>query len=126
MSFKDKRKFKTVKRFAEHYKLTKEIGAGAFGSVKLGQHRQTQTPCAIKIIKKQSLLVHNVYEQLNKNEFEVLENTEHPNITRIYELMEDQRNYYIVMELVTGGDLLKNMLKQGGKISEAQVGNVIH
>ena len=48
---------------------------------------------------------------MNKNEFEVLEATEHPNITRIFELMEDSRNYYIVMEVVTGGNLLDKVSK---------------
>ena len=53
---------------------------------------------------------HQVYEQLNRNEFEVLEETQHPHITRIFELMEDDRNFYIVAELVTGGDLLKKIM----------------
>ena len=39
LSFKDKMKFKTVERFGSHYKVKKEIGTGAFGSVKLGSHR---------------------------------------------------------------------------------------
>lgn len=128
MSFKEKRKFKTVERFAQHYKMIKDIGSGAFGSVKLGQHRLTETPCAIKIIRKQSL-VNNIYVNLNKNEFEVLEATEHPNITRIFELLEDKRNYYIVMEIVAGGDLfshINKMAQEDLRLTEGQVGNVIH
>ena len=35
----------------------------------------------------------------------MLEETVHPHITRVFELMEDQRNYYIIMELVSGGNL---------------------
>ena len=69
------------------------------------------------MIRKASLN-NEVYQKLNKNEFEVLENTDHPNITRIYELMEDQRNYYIVMEVVTGGDLMKKIKKSGGSLPE--------
>ena len=41
-----------------------------------------------------------------KEELEVLEITEDPHITRIYQLLEDERNIYIVMELVSGGNLL--------------------
>ncbi len=44
---------------------------------------------------------------LNKDEFEVLESTHHPHITRVFELLEDEKNYYIVAELVTGGNLLQ-------------------
>jgi len=107
LNFKNKMKFKTVNRFHEHYQLMKELGAGAFGTVKIGKHRKTQMPCAIKIIKKESLKVHEIYEELNKNELEVLEVTQHPNITRIFELMEDKHYYYIVMEIITGGNLLQ-------------------
>ena len=63
-------------------------------------------PCAVKIIRKQKLREHQIYEELNKNEFEVLEETQHPHITRIFDLMEDARNYYIVAELMSGGHLM--------------------
>ena len=71
-------------------------------------------PCAIKIIKKESLRGQNgeednIMQELNKNELEVLELTQHPHITRVYELLEDSRNYYIVMEVVTGGSLLDRL-----------------
>lgn len=46
-----------------------------------------------------------MYQELNKNEFIVLEETVHPHITRVFELMEDNRSYYIVMELISGGNL---------------------
>lgn len=36
----------------------------------------------------------------------MLEDTNHPHITRVFQLMEDKRNIYIVMELVSGGNLL--------------------
>ena len=105
LSYKQKAAFKTVARFPEHYQVSREIGNGSFGSVKLGKHRKSGVPCAIKIVKKESLKVANVYQELNKNEFAVLEDTVHPHITRVFELMEDTRNYYIIMELVSGGNL---------------------
>ena len=62
LDFKEKMKFKTVDNFAAFYTVKSELGSGAFGAVKLGQHVKTKMPCAIKIIKKQSLQVHQVYE----------------------------------------------------------------
>jgi serine/threonine protein kinase len=38
-------------------------------------------------------------------EMEVLANINHPNIMRIYELLEDETNYYIVSEILVGGEL---------------------
>ena len=61
LTFKDKMSFKTVSRFHEHYSKRKEIGSGAFGTVHIGMHRKTNLPCAIKTIKKESLMVHEVY-----------------------------------------------------------------
>ena len=106
ISHKQFSSFHTVERFADHYSIKKEIGAGAFGSVKLGCHRQSGYPCAIKIIKKSSLMVADVYQELMKNELAVLEATNHPHITRIFELLEDRRNYYVIMELMSYGNLL--------------------
>ena len=44
--------------------------------------------------------------KLMENELTVLEKTDHPHITRVIEIMEDKRNYWIVMEIMEGVDLL--------------------
>ena len=105
LSFKTTQAFKNIENFSDQYDIVRPLGAGAFGEVCLGEHKKSNVPCAIKIIRKQSLQVAQVYEELNKNEFQVLEETNHPHITRVFELMEDQRHYYVVMELISGGNL---------------------
>jgi len=40
-----------------------------------------------------------------ENELEILEDISHPNIVRIFELLEDNNNYYIVSELMNHGEL---------------------
>ena len=57
LSFKTHASFKHVENFAEHYNVIRPLGAGAFGEVCLGEHKKSQVPCAIKIIRKQSLTV---------------------------------------------------------------------
>ena len=61
---------------------------------------------------------------MNRNELEVLEQTPHPNITRIFELLEDRKHYYIVMEVVMGGNLLEKIQKMK-TFNEVQAANVI-
>ena len=120
-------KFKKIDNFRDHYMLGRDLGSGAFGTVKIGQHRRSNMTCAVKIIKKQKLREHHIYEQLNKNEFEVLEETQHPHITRIFELLEDNRNYYIVAELMAGGHLMDKIMKQkNNNFSEQSAANIVH
>ena len=40
-----------------------------------------------------------------KSEFEILQKTAHPNIMRAIELLEDKDYFYIVTELLEGGEL---------------------
>jgi len=42
----------------------------------------------------------------------VLEEVQHPHITRIFELMEDSKNYYIVAELMSGGHLMEKIMAE--------------
>jgi len=46
-----------------------------------------------------------------KQELEVLANVNHPNIIRIYELLEDEVNFYIVSEIIKGGELFQHIRK---------------
>jgi serine/threonine protein kinase len=40
-----------------------------------------------------------------KNELTALEDLSHPHIVRIYELLEDGQNVYVISELISDGDL---------------------
>ena len=119
VSFKQQMKFKKIRRLDDHYETLEKLGAGSFGTVKVGKHKRSGMRCAIKTIRKSSLKS-DLAKQLNKNEFEILEETQHPHITRVFELMEDDKNFYVVQELMTGGDLYSKLHKDfKGKFSEA-------
>lgn len=59
------------------------------------------------------------------NELRILEKTCHQNIARIYELLHDSKNFYIVTELVKSGDMAKLMSsrakEQRGLLNERDV-----
>ena len=65
-----------------------------------------------------------VYKELMMDELKVLEDTDHPNIPKVYALFEDKKNYYIITELVSGGNMLDKMMKMQ-KISETITAKVI-
>lgn len=48
-----------------------------------------------------------------KNEIEVIKTADHPNIVRLYEVYEDDKYLHLVMDLLTGNDLLEVLLASG-------------
>lgn len=46
-----------------------------------------------------------------EQELDVLSKTDHPHIVRVIEMLEDDVNYYIVSEVVKGGELYDYIIK---------------
>jgi calcium/calmodulin-dependent protein kinase I len=65
---------------------------------------------AIKVISKKNVKGHEhmVYEEMN-----FLKRLNHPHIVRFYEWFESSRNFYIVTELATGGELFERICECG-------------
>lgn len=94
----------------ENYIFDRELGSGSFGEVYLAKHSKAGICVAIKSIKKKKLDEAPIYKELLRNELEILEKVEHPHITRVFELLEDDHNYYVVMEYLQGGNLLDKII----------------
>ena len=45
-----------------------------------------------------------------KQELDVLSKTDHPHIVKAYELLEDEANFYIISELIEGGELYEYII----------------
>nr|XP_027226254.1 calcium/calmodulin-dependent protein kinase type 1-like isoform X1 [Penaeus vannamei] len=65
---------------------------------------------AIKIIDKKAL---KGKEDSLENEIKVLRRLTHPNIVQLLETFEDKHKVYLVMELVTGGELFDRIVEKG-------------
>lgn len=63
--------------------------------------------------------------KLLKNELTILGEKSHPNIIRIVDLIEDDVNYYVVSELVKGGELFKRLTKLT-VFTESQAADICH
>lgn len=100
----------------ELYDLSINLGKGSFGTVERCAHLKTKQVRAIKTIPKKK-----IYDkQRMAQEVEVMRLLEHPNILKMYEVFEDSRSLYIIMEMCSGGQLLdKLLLKQTGFEEEA-------
>jgi serine/threonine protein kinase len=60
-------------------------------------------------MEKKKVREREVYITLLQNELAILANKSHPKIIRVIDLLEDKLNYYIVSEVVEGGELFKRL-----------------
>ncbi|CAD8097613.1 unnamed protein product [Paramecium sonneborni] len=90
-----------------YYKFDKVLGQGGFGKVWKVTHKITNLVRAIKQIKKSSILKEE--KQRMFSEMNILKNLDHPNILKLFELYQDQNNYYLVTEYLSGGELLERI-----------------
>ena len=60
-----------------------------------------------------------------RNEIEALKLCQHPNIVRLYDVLENVDYIFLVMELLTGGTLRDYMKNRGNKIPESTARNFI-
>jgi len=93
-----------------NYEKIKRIGKGSYGSVFQVTKKNTKIIRAMKVIKKN--IQKNNQEILR--EINVLRNLDHPNVMKIYEFLEDEKNYYLIEEFCDGGDL--DTILKGEKI----------
>ena len=95
----------------EWYKIGKVIGKGAFGKVNLAIHRLASKFVALKSINK-SFMKDAAQKSKVMQEFNILRQTRHCNIVRLYESVEAPQHIVFVMEVCGGGDLLTYVRKR--------------
>ena len=85
----------------ENYEKIKRIGKGSYGSVFKVMNKNTNLIRAMKVMPKN-------FQKDNQEilrEIEILKHLDHPNVMKIYEFLEDDKNYYLIQEFCDGGDL---------------------
>lgn len=97
--------------FLGRYRLIKTIGKGNFAKVKLAKHIPTMKEVAIKIIDK-TVLNPTSLKKLFR-EVTIMKMLDHPNIVKLYEVIDSQRTLYLVMEYASGGEVFDYLVAHG-------------
>ncbi len=89
------------------YKILKTLGSGSFGTVYLARHESLESERAIKVFPKE------LSSQLFVlSEARLLKSIHHPGIPIIYDIEEDDNNYYLVEEYIQGESFEDYLLHQ--------------
>lgn len=92
------------------YDLRSEVlGQGAFAVVKKAIERTTGNPYAVKIIDKKKIMSGVSVER----EIDILKKLKHEYIVGLRDFYEDGNNYYLIMDLISGGDLMDFVTSNG-------------
>ncbi|XP_028402324.1 tyrosine-protein kinase Fer-like [Dendronephthya gigantea] len=106
---------KSIGRNLNHDNIVIEskLGRGHFGDVMKGRLQDSREEVAVKTCRD------NVIETIKAKflqEAEILAQYDHPNIVKLIGIATDQDPVYIVMELMSGGDFLNHLRKNGSGI----------
>lgn len=98
-----------------HYDVSDDkLGAGTFGTTRVGRHKESGQQHAIKAVPKALMS-----EQVDIwREIQVMYGLEHPNIVKLYSTYEDMQHTYLVMELCSGGELFDAIVESKEGLSE--------
>lgn len=89
------------------YQILETLGQGSDGTVYLVRHLSLKTERAMKVLPKKS--APSLFEL---SEAQVLKELRHPGIPTIYDLEQDDSNYYLVEEYIRGESLEQFLLHQ--------------
>jgi serine/threonine protein kinase len=108
--------------FADLYEMQGKLGSGGFATVFKAHQKRTAELVAVKVFDRRTM---TQQEQQNLHqEKAILLRLSHPHIIKCLDIFEEPTSFFIVMELVTGGELF-DRLAHKKNYSEEEARNVI-
>lgn len=100
------------------YDLGRRLGSGHFAEVRLARHVFTGERVAVKVIEKGRL--GGAAAARLRREVGCMKLVQHPNVVRLYQVLETPARLYLVLELGDGGDLFDLLTRRPGGLAEAR------
>eukprot|EP00465_Bigelowiella_longifila_P014758 CAMPEP_0185257992 /NCGR_PEP_ID=MMETSP1359-20130426/6984_1 /TAXON_ID=552665 /ORGANISM="Bigelowiella longifila, Strain CCMP242" /LENGTH=335 /DNA_ID=CAMNT_0027843313 /DNA_START=56 /DNA_END=1063 /DNA_ORIENTATION=+ len=105
-------------RFSTH----EVLGRGSFATVKRAVRKKDKKELAVKIIKKTKLKQEEL--KIVHDEVKIMKRIDHPNCVKLEEIFETNKKLYLVMEILSGGELFDRIVAKGS-YSEREASGVI-
>ena len=104
----------------QFYEVQKKIGEGAYGKIYKVKNKQSGDIRAMKQITKTKITDMGKFQ----TEIKILSMLDHPNIVRLFEVIEDDKYYNLLQELCTGGELLTRA--QNNQLKEKDIARIFN
>ena len=110
-------------KISDRYQIIKSIGEGGMANVYLAYDTILDRNVAVKVLRG-DLATDEKFVRRFQREALSASSLTNPNIVEVYDVGEDNGEYYIVMEYVEGKHL-KNLLKKRGKLTVPEVVDIV-
>ena len=97
-----------IDKVEKSYEFIKELGKGSYGQVFRCQNKINGNVYACKKMSKKKIKNKDQF----KTEINLLRATDHPNIIKLYEIYEDNKYIYLIMEECSGGEFFDSLAKR--------------
>mmetsp|Transcript_65940 Transcript_65940/g.162287 ORF Transcript_65940/g.162287 Transcript_65940/m.162287 type:complete len:475 (+) Transcript_65940:104-1528(+) len=106
----------------KHYDIGDTLGKGSFATVKVGVPKDGGPHVAIKIIDKKDA---QFDKESLEQEIAIMKKVNHPNCIKLHEVFDEKAKMYMVLDLVTGGELFDRIIARG-HYSEKDAANLMY
>ncbi|XP_044582271.1 calcium/calmodulin-dependent protein kinase type IV-like isoform X14 [Cotesia glomerata] len=106
----------TVRRdeFNSNYELQEELGRGKFGTVYLCKDKKNGLKLAVKIVNTTKKEDRRSVER----EVEIMRRLQHPRLIQLYDAIDNTKQFYVVLELIEGGELFERVIDDDFVLTE--------
>lgn len=92
------------------FELGKKLGEGGYAVVREGKSKIDGSVVAVKVLDRQKM--DQKHEDSLRREVQIMMELNHPNIVRALDLFEEPKNFYVIMEIITGGELFDRIVRK--------------
>lgn len=107
-----KKTFASKLKFVGSYIIDKTLGIGATGKVKLARHSKSGEKVGIKIIRKDLFYDKPALRIKIQREISVMKLMFHPHIIKIFEVLEDSKYLFLIIEYASRGELFNHLVEK--------------